>query len=1451
MRWGAALAAAVLLVIGARGMVVHNGWLAGMVRQAIVARLSEGLGRPVALGGIGGDLVHGIELRDLVIAERAGFSRGVVFSVDRIRFAFDLPQLLLHPWDVTQSIARADLYAPRLVVARDAKGAWNLEDLLTPQHTPLGPQFHGRIVVHGGIVAYGDAFGIPVPPFVTRFSRIDGTMDYRQGRQVALRFSGHSADGEDAAVQGRYLPDTGTFDVDVTVEHGAVGHWGGYLVPLNDLRWVAGRFDGRMHLLGTPSGVDLAVDYRGTLRLMDAEAEYLPTHLALRHMSGTMTLDTDSASTEDLTLTAGDSPLTLRGEIAYPGGGWLDLAISSPGLDLSAIRALFFPAAHLGLAGQAGGSVWITGPAGTPYLDGDITSASGRLNRQAFDALRMRFQYSGGTLTLSDLSAQIGGGRVAGDAVLDVSGVTPSYLFAGAADNLDVNGLPAAGLAVTDGLSGRVTGQVAGAGTGGRVQLLAGVRIAGGAVHGQLFQDLHAVFWDDDGAVDLSFLRAQVAGTTVYASGHVAKSGALDLSVAALDVPLEGLSARAGLQGMSVGGSADFTGRLTGTSAAPVLSGAVTAWGGHVGPVPFAFARGDLTMSPQGIASRSLAFEDGAASYQISGGLRFTPLAAANLHLDAEGVPATLLFGGASGPPPVTGTLTAHVSLDGPLAHPSGVGQVTLVGGSIGGQRVDRVDASLAEDGRRVQIRSFDAQRADARLHAAGTVDPQGPVDLSVSASRISLLDLSAAMGLTPAPRGTLQLEGAVHGTLRSPEVTGTLRVPDLVLGGQAFDASGTITYRSGRLRVEPLALTQGAARYSLTGDLYLGAHPSVDLALDVHNGQVATILQAGGLSLPAPATGTINGAIQVTGPLTDPSAHLALTLADAKVGGMPFGTGVADLTLSHGAIDIRQLELHPGQGQIEARGQVILSWTSNVEVAAHDLDPNLLRPFFHLDTPLAGKLDFAMQWSGPTRNPTAGLSLEATDAGVPGATADRIVGLIYYKDGTIHIENATLAKGQHKVVIQGTLPVASGAPALDPKGPLALDVHLENADLSLLSLLTPQVHDASGTIEGQVAVGGTVGAPVMGGTVQSQGGRLRLDPIETPFENINVDIAFSQDQILVRTLSATLGGGQVEGGGTVGISNFRPDHVALDLSARGATVTVPGLYAGGLDADLALAGGADRPALSGTITLSHGRVAIGGGPGPAAPGGLPLVALDIAIFPSTDVWYDNGPVRAELGGALHLGGTARQPKLSGSVRSLQGTIVILGTPFDLIEGQAVFSEALGFDPEISARAQALYGETRVFMDVNGVVPDATITWSADPPMSQADILGLVVGTSSANTTVGQGLGRLIFGSMGSGVRRAFHLDELSISYDPQNPVTLRIGKFLLQNVYLAVAQVFGRPAGTWVPVAGPGVLTRLTTNQAYTVLSLEYFLSPTISLTYDVDTLGDNGIFLLTRFPF
>ena len=406
----------------------------------------------------------------------------------------------------------------------------------------------------------------------------------------------------------------------------------------------------------------------------------------------------------------------------------------------------------------------------------------------------------------------------------------------------------------------------------------------------------------------------------------------------------------------------------------------------------------------------------------------------------------------------------------------------------------------------------------------------------------------------------------------------------------------------------------------------------------------------------------------------------------------------------------------------------------------------------------------------------------------------------------------------------------------------------MQDADLSFLSLLVPQISDASGTVAGKVDVGGTAATPQMSGILRSSGGRLRYAALRTPIEDLNVDLAFSQDQIQIRDLSATLGQGRAAVTGSIAISNLRPEDVHLALRADSVRIDVPGFFAGQVDADLAASGPAAVPTLSGKVTLSEGQIALGAIPGSTAgggagkagggpAGGLADVKLDVNLEVGQKVVLVLGPVRTDIVGAVHAGGTLARPLLSGRITSPGGEVAAMGANFRLLDGEAVFSESLGIEPQISARAMAIYGDAVVFLQVQGLASHPTLSLSSNPPMSQADII----------TLIGRNVGIPL-----TSIQRALNLSVLSINYGQQTP-TLTVGKLLFPNLYISISQVFAGPENQTMNLLTAGGIPlnpRVSNGQAYTEGAIEYFLSPTVLLTLSVDTLGDTGMFVLTRFP-
>jgi translocation and assembly module TamB len=532
----------------------------------------------------------------------------------------------------------------------------------------------------------------------------------------------------------------------------------------------------------------------------------------------------------------------------------------------------------------------------------------------------------------------------------------------------------------------------------------------------------------------------------------------------------------------------------------------------------------------------------------------------------------------------------------------------------------------------------------------------------------------------------------------------------------------------------------------------------------------------------------------------------------------------------------------------VAVKGRVDLLGPSSVEVSAQDLNPDFLRPFVQLDRALQGRLNFTLQFSGPMNDPKAGVSLEAFDAGVEGVQADRISALAYYSAGTLHIEQGLISKGPHKLVAIGTLPVDPRTFTLDARGPLQLQLRLQDADLSFLSILTPQITDASGTVAGEVNVAGTIAVPQMTGFLRSSGGRLRYAPLRTPIEDLHIDVAFSQDQIEVQDISAAIGQGRVAANGVVGITDFRPGSVRLALRAEHATLDLPGVYSGQVDAEITLSGQARQPTVSGQLALSNGRISPGGSVG---AGDAPNLGFNGTLEAGPNTVFSGGPVRAQVEGAVHVGGTLAHPLASGDVTTPGGEFAFLGSAFRVTGGSAAFSESRGVEPQISAHAQRVVGDYIVIIDICGLATQLRVCHiTSIPPLPEADVYALVAADAGIvgdpESVVGQGLGRSLLGS----ICEPLHLSECAVAYSRESPVTLRMGGFLLQNVYLRLSEVWTGPTTPTTSLTLGTFPRPIPIGQSYTVAGLEYYLSPNVLATLKVDTLGGNGIFLLNQFP-
>lgn len=1415
------LAVAIALVV----LVASGAWLVGALtaraREIAIVALSRAFHRDVQIGAVSGDPWRGLVLHDVAVRGATGreppllAARRVTIHFDPVRMARDL-------WarrGTAGAISTVLLDEPSLRLERDAAGRWNLGGISIQPATAGEAAFRGRIVVLDGAVEFTDSVPGPSGVFRARIAELNGDADFADVPRIAFRASMVEVRGgrrTSGRVAGAYLLGSGLLDVDLRATAADAGAWGPYLLPLPALRILGGEFDAQVHVLRTPRPGRTVTDLSGRLTLRDGRA-LLPLRQArLDGVTGALTVANRSLWTDGLRGRLNGAPLEVRGEAAFYGEPRVDLAVRSPAADLRTLARLFFPALASRLAGVVRGDLWIVGPISAPRLEGRIVQARGRVDGTRFDDASTRLSLYGGLLSLTDLRGRSAGGRVAGDVLWSLE--DPSFFLALRLRDTSAAAVrPWVPLAVPP-VSGTLTGALVLRRHDGRLDGAGQGTITQARIAGLAFDRVAASFHTDGRAVAVEHVRLERAGAWASGQGRLVPGGGLDLRVQAASRDVSALPLGPGTSWLA--GRLDFFGRLEGTTARPVLAGSALLSDARLGPLDFDSVSGRVVAHPGGLTLDGVSGRRGRAQYTASGTVRWAGATRVSLDLGVRRGQVAVLGRALGLPVEVSGRLDGQARVEGPLTRPQASAYLSLRETEVLGQRVDAAEGAFRWDGRRLVVEGGTLRLGGSTVRVAGAVDRLTGLALDLSAQGFDLRDVALPPIGVPVA-GHIDLVGRFTGMPAAPALSIEAASADLTINGVRVDrATGAIRWERRTLQVAPLALRIGEEAYDLEGTVTLGAPPRVAMEARVSGGRLATLLALGGGRLGLPLEATVSGVARVDGPTTNPAATLDLRLIAGRFGTHALRGGHADLALADNSVTIRAFEIDADGGRVAATGRVDLRGESQVEVSGTGLSLDVARPFLRLRRPLLGRVNFTTQLGGTLAAPEVGFDVEIAGGGVEGTVFDSLVASGFYREGQLHVSQALLAQGGHRLRLAGSVPLNPATLTFNRQAPIDLRLGMAEVNLGLLRLVTDRVEEGQGAVEGEVRVGGTLADPRLAGGVTVRDGLLRLRGLQTPLEALRLDLRFENSTLRVADAAARVGGGDVRlsGGarivpaaGPLPLTLEVPAEAPLALQVDRARPVLPPVADVRVDGTLrawgTLANPRRPPTLGGRLTFSDGTLTAAAPPPGGGRGGFPLrfEALELAVGQNLTVAVGGVRVTLRPQGQVVLGGTLAAPTLDGEIEAQRGTIFAFNTPFELESGSAVFQAARGVRPQVSARAGTTIthpqvGPVRVTMTVGGIAPDQlTLHADADPPLPQQEILALLgqraglaqLLTGDVATALRLEISRRLFAPVSLAIGRALGLDEFVIEYDFEQPLRLRVGRLLLSNLYMTVTTTF------------------------------------------------------------
>ena len=771
----------------------------------------------------------------------------------------------------------------------------------------------------------------------------------------------------------------------------------------------------------------------------------------------------------------------------------------------------------------------------------------------------------------------------------------------------------------------------------------------------------------------------------------------------------------------------------------------------------FSRVGGTLGLTGSRFETDGIEIERGAARARLAGHYEMNGGTFA-VRLSGDAFELTPLFPDTNKEIPLGGRLAVDLDARGTLAEPSGTLAVDGTALSWAGYQIGVAQATAVLDAATLR-----AHAGVPALNAAGEVTislgDERVFDAHVTVDNVDLARaVAGAVPLTGVASMRLDASGALGA--RST-VAVTARVPTFrgELGGVALVLSdaGVLRYREGEIEIDPVEAAIGQATLRLGGRLAADGAGTLDARLEGAADEIATLLRAvpgadalvnrltlaGDIGLSVAVTGTprtphVTGRLSLERGLLGVDDHPPLSEVDLLA---VYEDGTARLERLRGVWQEAVLSASAVIPEQFLTSRTPATGLARLRAEVDGLTTAALAPYVPAGTvaQLDGRLGarLTVEATAP-RLEALGATLtfpEAafTLAGVP--FSQRRETRVVLDDGVVRVERFDWGNTTDYLTLGGVVTFDDGR---------IVDLTATGeGDLRTLRVLLPGVATAGHAL--LIAnIQGPVASPSLTGTLELTDAELRVPEPRLVVSELTGALLFTGDSVTTHELRGQLNGGPLEIGGALALDGLRPAG-ELRLIGRRIAMQIPDGLRTEVDADLDLRLAEGELTLSGTTTVQRGAyrepMSLGGGllavlgqrqavrtVGLDEPGALDAVRLDLRVLTANDIRLDNNYLDADLGIDVRLGGTIDAPGLTGRLALREGGRVRFGArTYEVERGAVDLVDPTGIEPRLDITARTRASRYDITLALDGGPEDLTTTMTADPPLSESDIVSVLL----------------------------------------------------------------------------------------------------------------------------
>ncbi|MEO2168982.1 MAG: translocation/assembly module TamB, partial [bacterium] len=601
--------------------------------------------------------------------------------------------------------------------------------------------------------------------------------------------------------------------------------------------------------------------------------------------------------------------------------------------------------------------------------------------------------------------------------------------------------------------------------------------------------------------------------------------------------------------------------------------------------------------------------------------------------------------------------------------------------------------------------------------------------------------------------------------------------------------------------------------------------------------------------------------------------------------------TKPAQFRFDAGVLDISSLAVTIVEGSLEASGRLVLDGrgASDLSVQGKGFDLGGLCHLAEVATSCGGEVSFAGKFSHGPVGPTLQGQLQVPDLRLAGSEYGVVrVELDGSEQKGLVLNLALDGPGAGMLQVDVRVPVEAGAALRPARGePLSGRIRAGAFPIGGLRVVTGQLlQQLEGLGRADLRLTGTLDAPVVAGEMEVEDVVFSLTAAGTVHTGGDLVLRLRPDE--ARLESLVFDDGAIRASGSIGLGeevggtlDLRAEFQQARLVERSeATVIASGT--------LQLAGTLESPVARGTVRINSATlrptlrteasvardptIQVVRSPRDGAPwdAGVPRAArresadlaekdedteprdgfverlvVEIGIEVAGPVEIRRYDAHLRLRGAVEVskqpGGT---PRLRGEVASAGGWYIFQGRRLEITHASAMFSGAVEIDPALDISAQYQTANYVVTARITGTVEEPVLDLSSDPPLSQSDVLSvLLFGAPSSDINSEQGsvlqqqalavLASYVAPELQRSVLDTFGWASLTFRMPTGTSAgSLGVGRYFGDDVFVSISQDFGGPQG--------GTARQLE-GLVGSSITIQYRLSPSLTLQGASSTEGES----------